>query len=296
MPISTRRYSAARLVLELDGEVVGFLSAIEGGSPFAFVVEEPPDAAQIVRKHLGGVSYDPIAMSFGAGMGEPLYRWMGDWLDRKASARNGAVVFLDQQLAEQSRLEFDNALIAELTFPALDAASRDAASFRLTLQPELTRTSRASAGARHAGFGNKQKAWTSSNFRLRLDDLPTERVAKIDAMTVKQAYELYEGARHLRVGRPMQVPDLGLTLPESDAKDFVEWFEEFAIRGSNSEADERHATLEYLAANARDALFALTLSNLGIYRIEPERVEAGAEVVASVRVRMYCEQIALAAG
>lgn len=290
---ATRGYSAGKLMIELDGKPAGFLIAVEGGEPVGSVVAEAPDGNGVVRKHVGSVAYEPIRMSFGTAMGETVYQWMTDWLKGKRPVKSGAIVFLDYQFNEQSRLEFVDALITEVAFPALDAAGKEAAHFTVALQPEITRASKASAGTRHAGFGRKNSLqWLASNFRLKIDKLPTTRVSKIDALVVKQQSIVREDDRVAVPQGPLQIPDLSFTVSQIDGNDFFDWFDDFAIKGNNAQDAERNGTIEFLAPNLNAVLFTLDLSRLGIFRVGRERSEAGAEVIARLRVEMYCEQIA----
>ena len=284
----SQSYSAGKFMLEIDGKAAGYLSSVEGGEPFAAVVAEPADAKGVVRKSPGPVAYEPIRISFGSGMEPPLYQWMADMLAGSQRAKSGAILFLNYSGNEQSRLEFTKGLITELTFPELDAGSKNPALFTLTLKPETTRVSKASSGGKGATAPTKkQKAWSSQDFRLKLDDLPTSKVSKIDAMTVKQA--VIEKAGRLTLD-PVDIPNIVFTLREADASEFSTWFQDFVVKGNSS--DERSGTLEFLDAAAKDALFTLTLSNVGVIRIQRERNEQGSEVVARVRVSAYCEAMA----
>src|SRR5438128_2283763 len=138
--VGSRGYSSSAFMLEIEGQPAGRLKAVEGGGPFAAVTTET-DAEGVVRKRPGPAEYLPISMSFGTGMAKELYQWMADFLNRKGPAKNGAIIFCDYNLKEQSRLVFDNARITELTFPALASVSREGANFTLTIQPEATRNS-----------------------------------------------------------------------------------------------------------------------------------------------------------
>ena len=55
--------------------------------------------------------------------------------------------------------------------------------------------------------------------------------------------------------------------------------------------DEKTATLYYMAPDMKQRLFALNFFNLGVFKIAPEKVEAGAESVRRIKVSMYCEDI-----
>ena len=82
------------------------------------------------------------------------------------------------------------------------------------------------------------------------------------------------------------MPNLAVTLPEADAESFFAWHEEFVINGSNG---EKNGTLDYLAPNLGQTLFTIQFENLGIFRLTPEKVEAGSEQIRRVKAEMYCE-------
>ena len=281
-------YTAGKFMLEIEGEAAGYLSTVEGGEPFASVVSEAADADGVVRKSPGPVAYESIRISFGNGMGLVLYRWMSDMLTGDQTAKNGAIVFHNYGGIEQSRIEFDNALITEITFPELDGTSKTSGQFELTLRPETTRVSKASAGTKGPiGTGKKQKNWSLQNFRLKLDDLPTSKVNRIEAITVKQTVTGDVGNLTLQ---PVVIPNVSFTVPQSDAKEFDDWFEDFVIEGDASK--ERSGTIEFLDSSTKSALFTLTLSSVGIIRIHRERSQQDAQINARVRVESYCEEMA----
>lgn len=220
-------------------------------------------------------------------MGVTLYRWMADMLAGSQTARSGAIVFLNYSGSAQSRLEFTNGLITEITFPELDGASKEHARFELTLRCETTRMSKASAGAKGpSASAKKQAKWSRQDFRPSLDDLPTNNVMKIDAITVKQAVT---GELDSLTLPPVDIPNVVLTVRETDAKEFSDWFEDFIMKGNSK---ERGGTIEFLEPTLEAALFSLTLPNVGIIRIQRERREQGAEVTPRVRVAAYCEAMA----
>jgi len=287
----TRSYSAGKFMLELEGSPAGFLHSVEGGEPFASVVNEPVDANGVIRKHVGPAEFGPIRMSFGTGMSKAVYAWMREVLNRAGSAKNGAIVFCDYNFKERSRLEFNDALITEIGFPALDLSTDNAASFTLALQPQSTRLSETSKGTTVPGFGARAaKRGLANNFRLKIAGLETacSNVKKIDAVVVKQPLREGGGARTL------EIPNVTFTLLDRDAKEFSNWFDDFVLKGINAAENERDGTLEFLgAANQKRALFTLTLSNLGIIRIGHERTENGAHVLARTSVELYCEEMAL---
>jgi len=290
MGVNTKQYASALFILELEGTTAGFLRAVEGGEPFGEVVNEPVDASGVVKKHIGSVSYQPIVISFGTGMGKSVYQWMADVLDRKPSAKSGAIIFADYNYKERSRLEFDKALITEIGFPALDAKSKDAALFRLTLQPQVTRVDTTSLGTSIKGFSTKsQKRWFASNFRLKVNGLETAcaKTNAVEALVITQPP---------RLGDPnasglLNIPNLLFTVAESSAQDILNWANDFLFNRKINQASERSGTLEFLEVSLKAVLFTLKFSNLGVIRVSRSRTEENASVIARLGVELYCEQM-----
>ncbi|HWF86401.1 MAG TPA: hypothetical protein VG222_16185, partial [Vicinamibacterales bacterium] len=86
------------------------------------------------------------------------------------------------------------------------------------------------------------------------------------------------------------------TCGEAAADQLYAWHEDFVINGNNGQDKEKGGTLEYMSANMKDVLFTLTFSGLGIFKLTPEKVEAGSENVRRVKAEMYCEQITFKEG
>src|SRR4029077_2268654 len=124
----------------------GFLNGFEGGDATGDVVIEAPGPDRIIHKHLAGVKYEDIALSFGADMSDSVYDWIAATLGGTDLPKDGAIVTADMvHPAGSSRLEFLGALIREITFPALDAGSTRAALIEIKFAPESTRSSQAAA-------------------------------------------------------------------------------------------------------------------------------------------------------
>ena len=68
------------------------------------------------------------------------------------------------------------------------------------------------------------------------------------------------------------------------------------IKGNSGQDQERNGTLEFLTPNLQDVLFTLDLRHLGIFKIAPEKAEAGGENIRRVKAEMYCEDIGFSYG
>ena len=292
-----------KYALELDGSFAGWLASAEGGAAVGEVVEETDptnDGAaegHVIKKHIAGVKYEDITVNCGTGMSKAFYEWIKASFDRKSTRKDGAIHAADFDSNIISTLDFHQALISEIGFPALDASSKDAAKMTLKFKPETTRH-RFTVGSLVASEKQKQKQWLTSNFRLRIDGLEKacSKVNKIDALTIKQSFVPADDGRvDQKEPGKLEFPNLKLSLSEGQSDDFYQWHEDFVIKGNNSDKEERAGKLEFLDP-ANKPLFTLSLSNLGIFKVAPEKTEAGSENIRRVKAEMYCEDISFKFG
>jgi len=297
-----RGYTAGRFAMDLGGQFAGWISSLEGGHATSDVVVEKLGADMIQHKHLAGVKYEDISVSCGTAMSKAFYSWIQASFDRKHARKDGAIITADYDSKEVGRLDFFHALITEVGFPALDAASKDAAKMTIKFAPEYTRAKAKTGAAVQAPIGKgEQKKWLPSNFRIKIDGLDKAcgRVNKIEALTIKQKVvedPHGEVRDYQKVPASIEYPNLVITCAESHADELYAWHEDFVIKGNNSQDQEKGGTLEYLSANLKDVLFTLTFTGLGVFKLTPEKVEAGSESVRRVKAEFYCHQITFKEG
>ncbi len=126
----------ATYTLELDGAPMGFLQSFDGGMATGDVVVEPAGADRIQKKHLGNVYLEEIVITFSETMDKAVYDWIASTLTGNIVRKNGAVIVGDLTNKPVYRIDFSNALITEIGFPALDASSKDPATLSLKFLPE----------------------------------------------------------------------------------------------------------------------------------------------------------------
>jgi phage tail-like protein len=294
-----RDYATGSSSLELSGAFAGQLVSVEGGDAAADVIEEKLGSDSVVHKHVAGVRYTDIELECGAGMERTFFDWIQDTLTHKFTRKSGTISFLDSNYQEHSRLEFSHALLTRVSFPALDAASKDAVTMTVKLSPEYTQRHKGNGQGRSAPVGSKgQGAWTPASFRLQIDGLDCTQVNKVEPLIVTTAVAesmVGELRDYQKEPAHLEVPDLVLTLSESQAATFYAWHEDFVIKGMNGPEYEKNGTLEFLSPNQTDVLFTLQFKNLGIFKLASVRAPLASETIAHVRASMYCEEITLGA-
>jgi phage tail-like protein len=285
-------YVAGKYALELDGVTMGYLWSAEGGEPTGDVVTEKLGSDHVQRKHIGAVKYEDITIICGASMAPEFYQWIKDTLDHKSTRKNGAIVTMDNSYRVLSRMTFNNAMITEVGFPALDASSKDVAKLTVKLGIEYSTKSNSTAPLAGAASAPKlEKKWFPANFILRIDGLDDAmiRVNKIDPIIIKQKIvENVVGGQRDYEKEPSSIefPNLVVTFPESHAASVEKWRDDFIVRGNNS---EKTGSLEFLSPNLQDIYFKLTFTNLGIFKLALEKKEPGSDTVRRNKAEMYCE-------
>ncbi len=293
----TRSSVPASFSLTLDGVPCGFLKAVDGGGASAAVVEEKLDAAGFTKKHLAGVKYGDFRLTIGFGMAQTVYDWIEATLKRSYSRHSGSIVAADMNLQALVERTFTEALITEIGFPALDAASKNAAFLTLSFAPELVREVKAS-GKVTAGKQAAQKQFVASNFRLELDGVDCTKVTAIDAFTVKQTVTSDQvGDRRDIVNEPgpIDFPNLRVTILEAGAATWSDWFQDFVIKGDNGDDKEKSGAIVFLAPDRKTELGRIVLHNVGIHSFEHSAFQA-ADKITHVVAGLYCEVMELQIG
>jgi hypothetical protein len=229
-------------------------------------------------------------------MSKSFYEWVQASIDHKVTRFDGAVIDADFNHKEVGRLNFFQALVTEVAFPALDASSKDAAKMTVKFAPEYTRKVTKTGGAIKGEIGKgQQKKWLPANFKLEIDGLgdACKHVNKIEALTIKQKVvdnPVGELRDYQKEPAHIEFPNLVITLSEAYADQLFAWHEDFVIKGHNSNDKEKTGMLQYLSSDLKP-LFTLEFKGLGIFKLTPEKAEAHSENIKRVKCEMYCEQI-----
>jgi hypothetical protein len=276
----------------------GFLAAADGGDISADVISEPSGPAGFVKKHIGQPKYEDFELQAGFELAKPFYDWIIAAWSLKPQRKSGAIVSTDVNQKPVSERQFENAVLSEVTIPALDGSSKEAGYLKVKLSPEHTRTAKAAGTVGKVPVG-KQKAFVASNFRVEIGGLDCTRVSKVDAFTVKQAVSADNvGEVRIRTKQPTSVefPNLKITLAEASAKTWDAWFEDFVVKGNNGDTNEKSGVLFFLAPDRKAELARITLHNLGIVALRRHRQGAGADAIQRVTAELYCERMELHVG
>ncbi|MCU1280194.1 MAG: hypothetical protein JWM53_3740 [bacterium] len=303
MPELRNTYTGGRFAFEFDDKhPEGFVSGIDGAHFKSEPVSYQQGADRFVSKYAGRAKYDDITINVGAAMSPPFWKWVASSLEGKPQRRNGALVGYDFDFHERSRRSFRDGLIAEIGFPALDAASKSSATLAIKITPEFVEYKKGDGGQLTGGQAQdqmtKQKRWLTSNFRFRLDRFKNSdamRSVKVEAFTVKQnvidnAVGSEKWARKA-VGR-LELPQIVVTFPESQMEEWMKWWDDTVAKG-NRKGQYTHGLITYLANDLRTELMHVELTGVSLLSVELDKYEAHKEAMASAKATLNVEGLTL---
>lgn len=300
-----RAYAAGYFELELDGEEVGILNAVDGGHFKSEPIGQAVGHDAQVSRYPGRQKFEDINITCGSIMSPAFWRWVEESIARNPTRRSGAIIARDYDMRERSRRTFKDAILSEIQFPLLDAKSKSPKYITVKLAPELLEYKVQTAGrpqTMKVGDVPKQKKSIPQNFGVRIDGIDTlytKRVHKVDAFAVKQHVInapvgplLYAPKE---IGR-IEFPTITLYAPETYAQPWFDWWQEFVGRGNHSPEKERTGEIHYMDSTFSQTLLTINLSGVGITGITFEKHDGHTENVRTVKIDLYVEGMKLKAG
>ncbi|MDQ3235811.1 MAG: hypothetical protein M3Q07_28720 [Pseudobdellovibrionaceae bacterium] len=274
--MATHNFSGAdHFILYLDGGPT-VLKGFEGGNIKGAVETVATGLDDLPTKNISALELEPIVIQAGISMGKSLREWIGATLDQTDMRKSGYVVAGNADYEATALRHFRDALITEITIPALDAASKDGSYFTIKFDPEEITYKDGDKSALTGVVNARQKQWLCSGFRMRLGDLPCTRVSKIDAFTIKQ-HIVPETSGDFRVSTrkvtKLEIPNLKITFSAADIKPWTAWFDEFVVKGRNSQDKELTGIIEFLDPSGTEVLGAIDLLQVGIFSLSVEKAE-----------------------
>lgn len=289
-----RSYAAGRFAFGIDGAFAGFIKKCDGGDIKAEVVSHKLGTSNFERKHLATISHEPVTISVSMGMGKDLWEWIKASWDQGFVQKNCELQACNFNHEVQAVRVFQDCYIQKVSVPALSGDSKEAGYLDITFDPRAIRYEKGD-GSKISGDENvKSKNWLCSNFKLEIDGLPCERVAKIDSFAWEQKVVKDEvGLFREPMKEPacLTVPNLKLTISMADYWPWYEWFKSFVIDGQCTDGNEKKGALTFLGPDLKEELASISFDHLGIITMKQLTVEANKEEVARFEVELYCEQM-----
>lgn len=292
--MADRTFAAGRFCFTLDGQTVGFIKKIDGGTIKGEVATHDLGVDNLQKKHLATISHEPLTMEIGMGMGKAMYEWMQASFDKGFVTKNGEVIAADFDYKAMAVRELMDMHIAEITVPTLDGSSKDAAYWTLKVDPERIRYSKGGGQVIQGEVNTATKKWLCSNFRITIGDLPCTRVAKVDSFTWKQSVvkdEVGQFREYTKHAAKVEVPNLKLTISMADWDAWSEWHKSFVIDGKCADSDELTGSIVFMGPDLQEELGSIELDHIGIISMQQVSVTANEDKVARFEVELYIESM-----
>lgn len=302
-PSAITRSVGSPVALRLDQPappVTAMVRGLSGGGQTADVKTHIDGGDFFARKQLDPARVEDISIQVGSTIPAGLFDWIAASWGAKPPARDGALLRCDATYTVRRETPFRGALIAETSFPALDAASHDPGRLTVRLTPVATGPDTTPGTKLQVSAGKGiAKVWLTSNFRLKIDGLDCTRVSRIEPFAVRRPIDMIQSAR----GRPslhagaIDFPSLRITLSSSAGETWFAWHQAFVVDGKNADSFEKSGSISLFAPNQVSELARIELSGLGIFRLSLDPPELGGPAtIARLTADVYCERMALVPG
>lgn len=301
---TTRSFTAGHFQLAIDGHKhTTYLKSFDGGWTKANVVDDPI-GGQIGRiKHLSTVEIEPMSIELGMAGSTPVLEWIQQSWNRKFGRRSGQVTHADFNLKETFEHHFYDALLSEVTFPALDGAAKEPAYLKCKVVPETVVTKSATSGKEVAGdFTTKQKMWIPSAFRFTIDQFDgMEYTNKIESFTIKQGVKkMYVGKQRYAQLEPtnLQFPNITGTISLAHAGPLLKWHNEYVVKEAANKdyVGQLSGSLDFLTPDRATTIFSIELSQVGLLNASVVSATANTDQIKRVKFEMFVGSMKLDGG
>lgn len=287
-----RSYTAGHFELKLDGErSSAYLKSVDGGWPKHAVVSEPigPHNQQI--KHASVADIDPISFEMGVSGANNVLQWIQSSWKKEPATKSGQITHANYNGYATLEHEFSDAHLTEVTFPALDGASKEAAYLKVKCQPETVNVRKGKGEKLEAIMSSAQKLWLCSGFRFKIDGIDgMEYTNKIESFTIKQ------GVKRMQVGRArfgelmptkLEFPQLTGTIAMGYANQLLAWHEKYVHKGTAEKGPQRSAMLEFLAPNKSKVLFRINMKEVGLLSTQLLQSTANSDQIKRLKFELF---------
>jgi len=280
------------------GHHPAFIRSVDGGFFEGSIISEALGADMHQVKHLGTVDIKPISFETGLASSRVLLEWIQQTWNLQANMRSGRIDHgapSSGAIRSHAAQEFYDALLTEVTFPALSSESgSESAYLKITIQPGRVKLIDGDETSLTHNFTGQQLEWTKATFAL---DIGGQRIrAKaIDSFSVKQhVKKLYTGRERLPELIPagLEISNLSITCNESDAGYFFDWYRERIEKGSDEMHQDRSGALIFKSHDG-DELFEISLDGVGLFSLTMDKSVAGSQDVKKVKIGLYVERMKL---
>jgi hypothetical protein len=303
-PPSKRSYAAGHFELAIDGHKThAYLKSVSGGWVKGNVSDDPIGAQSGRVKQIANVEIEPMEVELGMSGATEILGWVqGSW-NRKWSRRSGQITHADFNLKEAYEHWFYDALLTEVTFPALDGAAKEPAYLKCKFLPERVVTKPMSMSTDVGGVTSpKQKMWIPSAFRFSIDQFDgLEYTNKIESFTIKQ------GIKKMFVGRErypqieptnLQFPNISGTVALAHAEKLLKWHHDYVYKEKavKDPKGQLSGAIEFLSPDRAKPIFRIDLFGVGLSNVSIPQSTANNDQIKRAKFEMFVSDMKLDVG
>lgn len=253
-------------------------------------------------KKIGSLPRSHIDLSLGANSGKAIQEWIQNTFDNKFIRKDGSIKVEDSTKKAYRTIDFYNALIESIDFPALDKASKSGDYLKLKIMPEILKFGSTDEKVDQKSamrYGQTAQPFDPSHFKLTITGLATEcaAVTKIDSIVIKQGLTADNVGSdcNLRL-EPTKLDEsnLVITLPMVSAKGFLDWHEKSIADGMAKTSDTKSGSLEYFAKGSSSSRFTLNFDGLGLVSAGASKGDAS-DAKRDFKCELYYSSVTLKA-
>ncbi|HKC37682.1 MAG TPA: hypothetical protein VKB95_16510, partial [Chitinophagaceae bacterium] len=195
--------------------------------------------------------------------------WMNAFINGDPFKKSGNMVAADNNTKANSLLDFNDAMITEISFPELNAKNKNTpAMITLKFKPEeISFKNETDKTTQPAKPGNK-KQWMPANFEIDLSGLSCKGVFKTEGFKITQKITekmIGDVRKPVNIPGKLEYPNITFYIPAADSKPWMDWYKNF-----NKSNNTRTGYLKYMNDKG-ESLFSIPLNNVKPVEVGPVR-------------------------
>ncbi len=284
---STTSYASGRFAFGIDGTFAGFIKKVSAGSTDLKSDLSAPALDSSVRKHLATISHEPLTIELSMGSGPAMWEWIKASWDQGITPKSAIV-----RGSGGASVALAGAYVQSVTFPGIDDRLDPASALTITLGHKgLTPILTTSTPRPAVKESSDAKKWGAASFRLEIDGLPCDRVAKIDSFTWEQKSVSLDA--QWPGERSAQAPTkIRISVDARDRGAWDSWYQQSKKLGPQR-SERAGGSLKFLGPDLAEELGSISLRRVGILSLEPGAgvTRAESDELTRFSVELYVEEL-----
>lgn len=286
--------------MTIGGQTVGYINSAKGGHIQAECSKLDPSSDNRQRKHIIGVKYTPLEIDIALGMSGDMCTWIQDTMKKSHSRRSGELVVADNDcLARQARV-WHEALLAEITFPALSGDAKDTSFLKCKIDPEWVEYQPRGGEDIKGIMDSSGKEFSGRNFAFHVDGMPTGRCTKVESFTFKQEIVengYGEGSHAEKIAGKPEIPDISceFAVNPDNINDWSAWAQDYIARGMSHETNNLTGAVEYKDSQLKE-IARVDLVGVGLQEMGFTEVKGGGNSSYKVTCKFFVEDASFSMG